>query len=324
MKILIIGGKQFVGYHIAKAAISKGHDITFFNRGRTNSDLFSEFENVIGDRNTDLNKLEGRHFDYVIDTCAYYPHQVEKALDVLEGNFSKYLFISTLSVIKSDTYNHDETVGVLTPDYDSEKITMETYGPLKSACEELLTKCIRDKAIIIRPGYIVGDMDYTDRFSYYPIMMNYNDKVIMPKTNNLRYSFVDGKDLGAFTILALENNLSGIYHTVGPEEFYFDQFIDLVKETVNPNCEIVYVDDEWFEDKELVKPVVFPTCNDMEEGNNVFAANTSKAKNAGFKTRPVEDSIKDALDYFNRVKGDLKELKVGMNIVDMKKYLKEL
>lgn len=321
MKILIIGGKQFVGYHIANAAIKQGHDIVFFNRGRTNSELFPEYENIIGDRNTDMDKLQDMEFDYVIDTCAYYPHQVEKSLDVLEGHFKKYLLISTLSVITTETYNHDETVKKVPTDYTSTEINAKSYGELKSACEEVLENRIGEKGIIIRPGYIVGDMDYTDRFTYYAIMMHYNDEVIMPKTNNLNYSFVDGKDLGKFVIHALDTNLSGIYHTVGPDNLTFEGFIELTRAVVNPSCKIHYVDDNWFKENGEVKHLAFPTCNDNEAGKNVFAANTSKAKQAGFTIRPVEDSIKDGLEYFIREKNDITKLKVGMPIDKMKQYL---
>lgn len=324
MNILIIGGKQFVGYHIAKACIKQGHNIVFFNRGRTNSHLFPEYENIIGDRNKDLHLLQDRTFDYVIDTCAYFPNQVESVLDVMEGNFNKYLLISTLSVIKQDTPYFDESVGILNPDYTSTEITAETYGPLKSACEEVLTTRIKDKAIIIRPGYIVGDMDYTDRFTYYAIMMHYHQEVIIPKTNNLRYSFVDGKDLGAFVVHALDTNLSGIYHTVGPEELYFDDFINIVKNTVNKDCVIHYVDDQFLEENNLIKPLAFPTCNDSVEGNNVFYANTTKARNAGFTTRDIKESIQDGLDYFIRVKNNLDLLKVGVPSTEMTRLIEKI
>lgn len=323
MKILIIGGKRFVGYHIASKALSKGHEVVFFNRGKTNSDLFSNCENIIGDRNKDMEKVKGMKFDFVIDTCAYYPSQVEKSLDALEGCFKKYLLISTLSVVKPNTPYFDESVELFPADYDSVEITAKTYGPLKVACEEVLINRVSDKGIIIRPGYIVGDMDYTHRFTYVPIMMKYMNKVLIPKTSNLHYSFVDGKDLSKFVIHALESNLSGIYHTVGPDDFYYQDYIDLCLKTVNPNCEIKYVDDKWFSDKSLKKAMMFPTCNDNEEGENVFFANTSKAKKAGFTTRPVEDSIRDGLAYFDKTVGNLDDFKVGMNYKDMLNYFEE-
>ena len=324
MKILIIGGKQFVGYHIAKAAIQKNHEIIFFNRGKTHHELFPEYLNIIGDRNQDMDKLKDMEFDYVIDTCAYFPEQISKSLDVLEGHFKKYLFISTLSVVKLIEKDFDETVELLEPDYTSDKVTGSSYGPLKVACEETLLKRIKDQAIIIRPGYIVGDMDYTDRFSYYPVMMHFHDEVIMPKTNHLKYQFVDGKDLGEFVIHTLEQELSGIYHTVGPENLTFDQFLEICRKQVSPNCKIHYVDQKWLVKENIILEKDFPTCLDNEEGHILFSANTSKARKAGFKNRPIEDSIQDALDYFLSEKHDIKELKSGMTSEKMNIYLKTI
>ncbi len=323
MNILIIGGKRFVGYHIANACIKNGHTVTFFNRGRTNKELFSEYENIIGDRNNDIELLKGLTFDYVIDTCAYFPKQVEDTLHALNNNFKRYLLISTLSVINEDTFNHDETVQTKTPDYDSKEITAATYGPLKSACEEVLLKHAKEKALIIRPGYIVGDKDYTDRFTYYAIMMHFNKEVIMPITNDLRYSFIDGEDLGKFCINVLEKNLSGIYHTVGPKELYFKDFIEIVKNTVNKDCNIHYKNETFLKEHNVMIHQAFPTCNLNKEGNNVFSANIEKALNAGLTLKPIEQSIKEALAYFLEEKGDISKLEVGMNQEEMIKLINE-
>lgn len=324
MKVLIIGGKRFVGYHIANALLERHHEVVFFNRGKTNSERFPDSKNIIGDRNTDIENLQGHDFDWVIDTCAYFPKQVEQALDVLEGHFKKYLLISTIAVDDPSEPGFDETVSVLPPDYTSESITGTTYGPLKSACEEVLTKRIGEQGIILRPGYIVGDNDYTHRFSYYPIIMHFMDEIIVPDTGNLPYQFVDGKDLGAFTVHALETNLHGIYQIVGPDNLSFAEFIETCKNVVNPSCKVHVVDPKWLEEQDVLIPRDYPTCNLDERGHMMFTIDTTKAKNAGFTTRPVEESIQDALAYFLATEESLEQLNVGLSGSDMNKLLQKV
>lgn len=324
MNILIIGGKRFVGYHIALQALQQGHTVTFFNRGRTNRELFPECENIIGDRNTDIHLIKDRAFDYVIDTCAYFPSQVRYALEALKGNFRKYLLISTLSVVNPNEEYFDESVDLFKADYTSTKITGETYGPLKVACEEILLEEAKEKAIIIRPGYIVGNRDYTYRFSYYAIMMHYLDEVLLPTTNNLNYSFVDGEDLAKFVIHSLVSDLSGVYHTVGPKGLTFEAFLERTKKVVNPTCNIIKADDKFLEDNNIVKPLAFPTCNDDQFGNYIFTANCDKAINAGFITKPIEESIQAGLDYYLEMNESLDDLKVGMNNKTMQEYIQKI
>lgn len=324
MNVLVIGGKRFVGYHIANALIKQHHNVVFFNRGKTNAERFPQCENIIGDRNTDLKQLEGRNFDWVIDTCAYFPKQVEQVLDVLDGHFQKYLLISTIAVEDPTLPGFDETVPVLAPDYESVTVTMDSYGPLKSACEEVVSNRLQDKGIIIRPGYIVGDNDYTHRFSYYPIMMHFMEELILPDTGDLPYQFVDGKDLGTFTVHALESNLHGIYHTVGPDNVTFREFLLQCRDIINPSCKLHFVDSKWLEDHNIVIPSAYPTCNMTERGHLMFSLDTSKAKNAGFTTRPIKDSVQDALAYFLQTKQHLDRLEVGMQKEQMEQLLKHI
>ena len=98
MKILVIGGTRFVGRHFVDAALARGHEITLFNRGQSNADLFPNVESLKGDRDGDLAALDGRHWDAVVDTCGYVPRIVRKSVEKLADAVGRYLFISTISV----------------------------------------------------------------------------------------------------------------------------------------------------------------------------------------------------------------------------------
>ena len=138
LRLLILGGTGFLGPHLVRAALVRGHKMTLFNRGKTNPGLFSELEQLRGDRDGGLSVLSGRQWDAVIDTSGYVPRLVSDSATLLADSVGRYVFISTLSVYASfAALNMDESapVGVL-EDPSIEKVTGESYGPLKALCEQ--------------------------------------------------------------------------------------------------------------------------------------------------------------------------------------------
>src|SRR4051795_10936713 len=98
MRILVLGGTQFVGRHVVDSALERGHEVTLFNRGKTRPELFPEVEKLHGDRDGNLTALEGRSWDAVIDTSGYVPRVVKASAALLGPNVGQYVFISTISV----------------------------------------------------------------------------------------------------------------------------------------------------------------------------------------------------------------------------------
>src|SRR5215212_368646 len=134
MRILILGGTVFLGRHVVDTALARGHDVTLFNRGQHNPELFPAVEKLRGDRDGDLSALEGRRWDAVIDTCGYVPRIVRKSAELLAGSVDHYTFISSISVYSDfSTPEMDESgrVGML-EDEKVEEVNGETYGPLKA------------------------------------------------------------------------------------------------------------------------------------------------------------------------------------------------
>ncbi len=324
MKILIIGGTRFVGHHIAQYAMDNGHEVTLFNRGKTKASLVGEYSFIQGDRNEDLGKLKALTFDVVIDTCAYFPKQVEAAAKLFKGNINKYLLISTISVYEPNTYDYTEEDQLKVIDMISEKITGETYGPLKVGCEKVLNDIYGEDSIIIRPGYIVGDRDYTDRFTYWPIMLKNSDKMIIP-SSDLMYQFIDVKDLGRFVVKSVEEDLRGEYHIIGPKvPLSYRDFILTCRDLINPDCELIEKEDEWFTENDIVVPLAYPTYNNNEEGKILFTADTTKAQEAGLTFRPLEDTILDAVEWFEENRSNVEEIHAGMKPSVMKEKIRKL
>src|SRR5258705_8852237 len=189
MRILILGGTGFTGPFQVKYALSRGHKVTVFNRGKTHpGELPKEAEQLIGDRNGKLDALKGRTWDVVIDNPTSIPVWVRDAGQILQGNVDRYVFISTISVY-SDTskLGMDETAPLAKyTGADAMKETSATmrannfalYGPLKALSEAEAEKWFPGKTLIIRPGYIVGPGDESDRFTYWPVRVEVGGEVL--------------------------------------------------------------------------------------------------------------------------------------------------
>jgi 2'-hydroxyisoflavone reductase len=180
MRILIIGGTVFLGRHLVEATLARGHEVTLFNRGRSNIRLFAGVERLRGDRDRDVTALEGRRWHAVIDTCGYTPSAVRKPIEVLAGDH--YTFISSVSVYEEQPLaGVDEKAPVkrLTVEElkEAEGIAVEDgakalgygrfYGPLKVLCEEAAEEAMPGRVLEVRPGLIVGPHDYSDRFTWW-------------------------------------------------------------------------------------------------------------------------------------------------------------
>src|SRR5579884_3889978 len=158
MKILVLGGTQFVGRHFVDAALARGHEVTLFNRGQSNPDLFPQAERLRGDRDGGLDALRGRRWDAVLDVNGYVPRIVRESAELLADSVDFYAFISTISVYSElDRIGiaEDSTMGTL-EDESVEEITGETYGPLKVLCERVVSEVYPGRSLIIRPGIVMG------------------------------------------------------------------------------------------------------------------------------------------------------------------------
>ncbi len=155
MRILIIGGTRFLGRHLVETALARNHEVTLFNRGKSNPDLFPQLETILGDRETDVEKLQqaGMNWDMVIDVAGYLPRVVRLSAEVLKENVGCYVYISSISV-----YSNFGKVGIAEADpvgriddEATEEIAEETYGPLKALCERAVQDIYGERVLIIRP-----------------------------------------------------------------------------------------------------------------------------------------------------------------------------
>lgn len=215
MKLLIIGGTRFVGRHLVNSARAHGHEVTLFNRGKTNPGLFRRVKTIRGDREHDLDQLTAG-WDAVIDTCGYVPRIVRLSAEALKEKVGRYIYISSVSVyasFKKIGINESEPVGKL-DDESAEEITGETYGPLKALCEKTAQEIYGPRSLIIRPGLVVGPHDPTDRFTYWALRIAKGGDVLTPDNPSAMTQFIDARDLADFVIRLADNNVSGVFNAV--------------------------------------------------------------------------------------------------------------
>ena len=202
MRLLVIGGTHFVGRAVVEDAVARGHAVTVFHRGGTEPDGFPDAEHVHGDRDGGLDPLRGRSWDVVLDTCGYMPRVVRASAELLADGVEHYGFISTLSVYPDDTPGgmNEETPIYGPPFPDTEEITEASYGPLKAACEAEVQAAFPGRCLIVRPGYIVGPHDPSDRFTSWVRRAAAGGPMLAPRPSSEALQVVDARDLGAFTL----------------------------------------------------------------------------------------------------------------------------
>jgi 2'-hydroxyisoflavone reductase len=228
MKLLFVGGTSFVGRHAVEAAVAAGHDVTVFHRGRTNDDLLAgAISHRHGDRSTgDYSALaDGTSWDAVIDVSAYVPRNVEQLADAVGGRAGHYVHISSISAYEDDsiTTSEDSPLHADLADPTVEDVTNETYGPLKAMCERAGRRRFGEEhTAVIRPTYVAGPHDSTDRFTYWARRMARGGDVAVIGTG-APLQIVDARDLGEFAVRCAETRAAGAFDGVGPwapvEEF---------------------------------------------------------------------------------------------------------
>lgn len=305
MNFLIIGGTKFLGRHLVNSALARGHEVTLFNRGQTNPDLFPNVETIIGDREHDIDKLSGRNWDAVIDTCGYVPRIVRLSAMGLERSVDRYVFISSISVYPDSILHkvgidESDPVGKL-EDESVEKITDETYGPLKALCEKTILDLYGERGSVVRPGLIVGPNDPTDRFTYWPVRIAKGGDVLAPEKPEVSAQLIDVRDLSDFILHLIEDDTSGTYNTTGPDyELTFGRMLETCKRASGSDANIRWASADFLEQNKVAPWIDMPVWVPDKEAYRGFShVDVSKAIKAGLTFRPLEDTARDTLAWAN-------------------------
>ena len=302
LKILILGGTSFLGPAIVSHARARGHEITLFNRGRTNTHLFPDIEKIKGDRNEGHDALKGRKWDVVIDTSGYYPRVVRGAAEALAGNIGQYIFISSVSVYADFAQrglNENSAVGTI-EDETTEEITGLTYGPLKALCEQAAENALPGRACNIRPGLIVGPMDRSDRFTYWPVRIAKGGEVLVPDKPEIVTQVIDVRDLAEYIVGCAENHINGVFNATSPaKELTMGEIFDSCKSVSGSDATFTWADGDWLEEQEVHAWSDMPVWVPLKgaDAGHPFI-DVTRALNTGLLFRPIRETIRDTLDWW--------------------------
>jgi nucleoside-diphosphate-sugar epimerase len=322
LRILILGGTGFTGPYQVRYALSRGHKVTTFNRGKTHpGELPAEVEQLVGDRNGKLDALKNRKWDVVIDNPTTLPAWVRDAAQILKGNVERYVFISTVSVYGEVKQGVDESAPVeIYQGPDPYKETLEamrasgykTYGPLKALSEREAEMWFPGKTLVIRPGLIVGPRDETDRFTYWPVRIDRGGEVLAPGNPNDPVQFIDARDLAEWTIRMAENHESGIYNATGPAKpLGIGGMLDGIKEAEKSNAKFTWVNEEFLTQQKVEPWSDMPVWTGKESG--LARTNISRALAKDLTFRPLADTARDTLAWFKSLPQDRQsKLRAGL------------
>ncbi|MGL4231445.1 MAG: NAD-dependent epimerase/dehydratase family protein [Casimicrobium sp.] len=301
MKILILGGTQFLGRHIVDVALAKRHEITLFNRGQRNTDLFPHVEKLRGDRNGDMSALKHRAFDCVIDCCGYTPEQMRRTADALGVNVPHYIFISSVSAYgkRPPLERFDETAPLASGDVG--------YGEEKARSEETISAVYPDRVTIIRPGLIVGPHDHTGRFVYWPQRYAIGGDVLAPGYVDKPIQWIDVRDLAEWTIRCAEQKTLGTFNAITQVD---TQTMGSLLSTCATVANVAS-NTHWIDDVTLTNEAVAPWSElplwipeEEHESGGLMLARADRAIAAGLSFRSAEITVRDTLAWARTLASD--------------------
>ena len=328
MKLLILGGTQFIGRHLTEAALTAGHEVTLFNRGRCGTEF--PVETLVGDRYGDVSALAGRTWDAVIDVSAYTPGAVTQTTKMLQAAVEHYTFVSTISVYQDFARlgtDENAPVGTITDEAAAAAestyaatgtVDGDLYGPLKARCERVVTTNFSGRALVVRPGLVVGPYDYTDRLTYWVRRIGLAGKklgtqVLAPGHPEQQVQLIDARDLAAWLLQVTQDKLTGTFNATGPEyTLTFGEMLETCRATLNPDAELVWAEDEFLLAHGLEAGELMPwhPVAAMPGWRGFYGINVQKALQHGLSFRPLARTVQDTFAW-DQTHGDA-PLKAGL------------
>ncbi|MGE0549250.1 MAG: NAD-dependent epimerase/dehydratase family protein [Kofleriaceae bacterium] len=329
-KILILGGTGFLGPKTVAAALARGHEVTIFNRGKREKLLPLEFEveHLYGNRdpllpadderspdgkllNPDatpkgLEQLKGRSWDAVIDNSGYFPRMVEASAKLLSNNVGRYIFISSVSAYAENPASggdeNTKLAELADPTVETMGAQFENYGGLKVLCERAAAAAFPDRAAIVRPGFIVGPGDPTDRFTYWPVRAAKGGEMLAPGAPSDPLQWIDVRDLAEWLVMLVENSNTGTFNAVGPASpGRWGEVLNSCVKAGGSDVKLEWVPADWLETHGMGGEDSFPIWT---PASGQFAGfhrwKNEPAKATGLKFRSLDDTLSAILDWYPR------------------------
>jgi 2'-hydroxyisoflavone reductase len=329
LRVLIFGGTGFIGPHFVTALRDGGHKLTLLNRGKRNPGLFPDVETLIGDRNGQIDALKGRDWDIVVDDSGYLPAQVKLSAELLKDHVQHYIYVSSISAyadLSTAGIDEDYKLAQL-KDPTVKEVTGETYGGLKALCEQIVEQTYAARQAVIRPTYIVGPGDHTDRFTYWPVRVARGGEMLAPGSAGDPVQFIDVRDLAEFVRLCVEQRIAGRYNACNPPgAVTMGNLLDTSKRLSKSNATFAWADLKFLEEQKLLEsgeiPIWSPTSG---ESAGAALVSSARAVAKGLRFRPLETTVRDTLAWHAQRPAEQKQkLKAGLSAEREAELLKQL
>ncbi len=308
-KILILGGTGFLGPHIVRTAIERGHTVTLFNRGKTQPHLFPDIEKLQGDRDGKLDALEGRQWDAVVDPSGYVPRIVKLSADLLAPNVKHYIFVSTVSVYKDGApVGADEGATLNTIDDPTNEDVKSNYGALKALSEQAAETAMPGRVANVRPGLIIGPGDPTGRFTHWPTRCADGGEVLAPGDGTTPVQYIDGRDLGAWIVTLIEQGTVGTMNALGPErKMTMREVLESCNTAGGNQATLTWVPWKFLEKHNVGPWMEMPMWVPSEEDPGFGTMSNARAVKAGLVFRPLVETAKDTLAWLETLPADKRD-----------------
>lgn len=301
LDLLILGGTGFIGPHLVRHAVARGHRVTIFTRGRRQPELPASIERLVGDRNGQLQALAGKRWDVVIDDSGNVADWVRQSTALLKDAVGRYLFTSSTGVYypylkrglaESDAVHYDQR---------DPKDGEEAFGVMKAQGERYVLDAFGERGLVVRPTYIVGPGDTSDRFPYWPVRLARGGEVLAPGRADDPSQFIDVRDLAEFMVRLVEQQRAGLFNAAGPAQpITARAFYVAAAAALNADVKLTYVDDYDFLRTHKIEEAI-PWA--MLSGNNdgMMSIRNARAIAAGLTFRPLADTVRDTLAWWPSV-----------------------
>lgn len=303
MRLLVLGGTQFVGRALVEAALAAGNELTLFHRGRTGAALFPEAEHVLGDRDGGLSALDDRDWDVCLDVSGYLPRIVGDSARALRDRVGRYVYVSTISAYADLSAPRIESDPLATmPDESTEEIDGGTYGALKALCERVVDETFGDRAAVVRPGFVIGPYDHTGRFPWWMHRAARGGEMIVPASLARAFQAIDARDLADFLLLRARSPLTGVFNATGPvPPVTMLDLVEVAASASDADLNVEVIDDGFLTAQGIEKEL--PLWADDPAWAAWAEIDVTKAISAGLQFRSVEDTVAATLAETQPVPG---------------------
>lgn len=311
-RILLLGGTGFLGPHVVHAAVSRGHHLTMLNRGQRapnqNAGDYAKVEAIRGDRTRPdaYANLAGKTWDIVIDT-AQQLSWTREAVAALKGSAGRFMYVSSTGVfLPYRTIDIPEDGPIVlqdTPPRDP-----PTYGVMKALSEIEARRGFPSRAVIVRPCYIVGPGDTTDRFTYWPVRVERGGEIPVTGRKGDFVQYVDVRDLARWMVQLVEDDAAGDFNAAGPAgKQTLEQFVEGLRPLAKSPLTYTWIEDyAWLRQYPLRKRsgggfsgMTYSVPWVMAEGDELGhqRIDNRKAIAAGLTCRPLLETARDTIAW---------------------------